>query len=124
MALVEDERPTPFQFIASVADLTSLVVNWGTAGVEFINADIDLVLTRLPVSMEVGLSAIDRSEADGISVGTAVVFDRDGPFGNASVVAVANPVSGVDPANRRPDLSAFVATADSGQDRMSPDLAR
>jgi hypothetical protein len=91
---------------------------------EFINADIDLVMTRLPVSMEVGMSTIDRSETDGISVGTAVIFDRDGPFGNASVVAVANAASGVDPANRRTDLSAFVATADSGQDRMSPDPAR
>jgi hypothetical protein len=115
MPLVEGEWPTAFQLIASVADLTSLVVNWGSAGVEFINADIDLVLTRLPVSMEVGLSAIDRSEADGISVGTAVFFDRDGPLGSASVVAVANPVSGVDPANRRPDLTAFAAGAEGGR---------
>jgi hypothetical protein len=124
MTLVEDEEVTPFQFVASVADLTSLVVNWGTAGVEFINVDIDLVLTRLPVSMEVGLSAIHRSENNGISLGTAGIFDRVGSLGSASVVAVANPVSGVDPTNRRPDLSAFVGTADSGQDRMSPDLAR
>jgi hypothetical protein len=122
--LVEGERPTPFQLIAGIADLTSLVVNWGTAGVEFINADIDLVLTRLPASMEVGLSAIDRSEADGISVGTAVIFDRDGPLGSASVVAVANPVSGVDPANRRPDLGAFAATANGGRDHESTQLAR
>jgi len=114
--LVEDEWPTPFQMTASVADLTSLVVNWGTAGVEFINADVDLVLTRLPVSMELGLSAIDRSEDDGISVGTAVVFDRDGPLGSASVVALANPVSGVDPANRRPDLTAFAAANNTAAD--------
>jgi hypothetical protein len=114
--LVQEERPTPFQMIAGVADLTSLVVNWGTAGVQFINADIDLVLTRLPVSMEVGLSAIDRSEGDGIAVGTAVIFDREGRLGSASVVALANPVSGVDPANRRPDLTAFEALADGGQD--------
>ncbi len=117
--LVEDERPTPFQMTASVADLTSLVVNWGTAGVEFINADINLVLTRLPASMELGLSAIDRSEGGGVSVGTAVVFDRDGPLGSASVVALANPVSGVDPANRRPDLTAFAAAADGGQNRQT-----
>ncbi len=115
--LVAGERPTPFQMIASVADLTSLVVNWGTAGVEFINADIDLVLTRLPASMEVGLFANYRSECDGVSVGTAVIFDREGPLGSASVVALANPVSGVDPGNRRPDLSAFAAAcAHRGRD--------
>lgn len=107
ITLVAGERPTPFQMIAGVADLASLVVNWGASGVEFINADIDLVLTRLPMSSEVGLSAVDRSEGNGIAVGTAVVFDRDGPLGSASVVALGNPVSGVDPGNRSPDLSAF-----------------
>jgi hypothetical protein len=117
MPLVAGERPTPFQLVASVADLTSLVVNWGSAGVQYINADIDLALTRLPTAMEFGLSATGRIEEDGISVGAAVVFDRHGTLGHASVVAVANPVSGVDPANRRPDLSAFGAVAEDGRDR-------
>jgi hypothetical protein len=122
--LIEGERPTPFQLTAGVADLTSLVVNWGSAGVEFINADIDMVLTRLPSSMELGLSAIDRAQDSGVAVGSAILFDRDGPFGSASVVALANPVAGVDPANRNPDLAAFAAFADHGQDRGSPDSGR
>ena len=57
--------------------------------------------------MELGLSTIDRSENEGIAVGSAVVFDRKGPFGSVTVVAWANPVSLVDPGDRKPDLAAF-----------------
>jgi Thioesterase-like superfamily len=107
MRIVEAEEPTPFQMTASVGDVTSMVVNWGRAGLEFINTDINLALTRLPASMELGLSTIDRSENEGIAVGSAVVFDRKGPFGSVTVVAWANPVSLVDPGDRKPDLAAF-----------------
>jgi hypothetical protein len=106
VVLVEGEQPTPFQLAASVADITSLVVNWGTRGLEFINADIDLVLTRLPTSMQVGLFATDRYQNDGISAGTVVMFDRDGSFGSATTVALANPVVRIDP-GRPIDLTAF-----------------
>lgn len=105
--LVEDEQATPFEMVATVSDMASLAANWGSAGVQFINADIDLVLTRLPLSMEVGLVAMDRIEQDGVAVGTAIVFDRAGQLGSATVVAVANPNRSIDPGDRRPDLSAF-----------------
>lgn len=94
--IVAGEQPTPFQMVAGVADVTNLVVSWGSAGVEFINADITLAMTRLPVAMEVGLSATDRFVDEGIAVGTAVVFDRAGPFGATTVTTLANARNRVD----------------------------
>ena len=94
--LVDGERPTRFQMAAAVADVTNLVVSWGTAGVEFINADITLAMSRLPVAMEMGLSTTDRFDSDGIAVGTAVLFDRAGVFGATTISTLANPGSRVD----------------------------
>lgn len=90
LPVVEGEAGSPFQSVASIADATSMVVNWGTEGVQFINTDITLALARPPVGHEIGLSATDRVEHDGISVGTAEVFDRAGPLGTAMVTALAN----------------------------------
>lgn len=106
IVLVENEHPTPFQMVAAVADVSSPVVNTGQDGLEFINVDIDLAVTRLPASMEVGLLALDRSENGGVSVGTVVLFDREGPLGSATTVALASPGSHIDPRDRRP--GAFV----------------
>ena len=90
LPILEGERPTPFQVVAAVADATSMVVNWGTEGVQYINTDIDLALARLPEGLEIGFAAVDRVEADGLSVGSATVFDRSGVIGVASVTALAN----------------------------------
>jgi hypothetical protein len=90
LPVVDGERPTPFQVVAAVADATSMVVNWGTEGVQYINTDIDLALARLPEGLEIGFAAVDRVEVDGLSVGSAAVFDRRGPVGVASVTALAN----------------------------------
>lgn len=96
MPVLPDERPSPFVAVASIADAASMVTNWGSNGVEQINADITLTLARLPVSLEVGLAAIDRVSSDGVAVGTAAVFDRRGPVGNAVVSSIANAKRTVD----------------------------
>ena len=96
LPVVAGERPTPFQVVAAVADATSMVVNWGTEGVQHINVDIDLAIARLPESLEVGFAAADRVEVDGLAVGSATVFDRRGPLGVASVTALANAKRPVD----------------------------
>ena len=88
--IVEGEEGSPFQSVASIADATSMLVNWGTEGVQYINTDITLALARPPVSREIGLSVTDRVEHDGIAVGTVEVFDRTGPLGTAMVTAIAN----------------------------------
>jgi Thioesterase-like superfamily len=94
--VVAEEELTTFVAVAGVGDSTSLVTNWGTNGVEFINTDINLTLSRLPDSPEVGLAAMDHLSEDGISVGTAAVFDRRGPIGLAVVTALANSRRAVD----------------------------
>jgi hypothetical protein len=96
LPVVLGEKPSPFQAVAGVADATSMVMNWGAAGVEYINTDILLALSRLPVSSEVGLSARERFAHDGIAVGTAVVFDREGPIGTSTVTSLANARRSVD----------------------------
>ena len=95
--VVRGETPTAFQQAAIAADLVSMVTNWGDQGLEFINADVTLALARPPESLEVGLAAEHRIEDDGIAVGTATVFDRQGTFGTATVTALANAANAVDP---------------------------
>ncbi|MCW2822884.1 MAG: hypothetical protein JWR64_2679 [Marmoricola sp.] len=94
--VVPEEAPSPFVVAASVADSTSMVTNWGSNGVEHINTDITMVLARLPVGREVGLSATDRVNHDGIAVGTATVFDRQGRIGTTVVSSIANAERAVD----------------------------
>jgi acyl-coenzyme A thioesterase PaaI-like protein len=96
VAVVPEEVPSGFVVAASVADSTSMVTNWGSNGVEYINTDITLTLSRLPQGREIGLSAIDRVSHDGIAVGTATVFDRNGRIGTAVTTAIANAKRAVD----------------------------
>lgn len=88
--VVPDEDPSPFTAVASIADATTMVCNWGTEGVQHINTDITLSLSRLPRSAEVGLQGLGWSGAEGLAVGTATVFDRDGVIGTSMVTGLAN----------------------------------
>ncbi|NKY45455.1 acyl-CoA thioesterase domain-containing protein [Nocardia cerradoensis] len=88
--VVDGEEPTPFQFAASVADVTNMVSNLGSAGLEYINPDVTMAITRLPAEREVGLALTERVEHHGLAVGTAVMFDRDGVLGTTTVSAIAN----------------------------------
>ncbi|MEQ6899803.1 acyl-CoA thioesterase domain-containing protein [Nocardioides sp. YIM 152588] len=90
MPVIVGETPTPFQAAASIADATSMVTNWGSGGIGYINTDIDLTLCRLPDSTTLGIRATDHVAARGLSVGTAEVFDRTGPLGTATVTAMSN----------------------------------
>ncbi len=94
--VVPDEPLTGFQAAASTADGASMVTNWGTRGVEYINTDITMTLAREPEGIEIGLVATDRVEHDGIAVGTAAIFDRRGPLGTVMVAALANARRAVD----------------------------
>jgi hypothetical protein len=97
LTVVEGSAPTPFEIVAAASDISSLVVHWGDRGVEFINADASITLARLPIDGGVGISATHRSSDAGVSVGSAVLFDRHGAFGTSSVVALANARSAVVP---------------------------
>ncbi|ABL84019.1 MULTISPECIES: acyl-CoA thioesterase domain-containing protein [unclassified Nocardioides] len=103
--VVAGEPVTGFQAAAATADGASMVTNWGTRGIEYINTDITLTLAREPEGVEIGLLATDRVEHDGIAVGTAAVFDRRGPLGSVLVAALAN-------ARRTVDLGSVTYTDD------------
>lgn len=94
--VVPRERPSGFVSAASIADVASMVTNWGEGGIEQINTDITLTLARAPQGVEIGLHAADRVSADGIAVGTATVFDRAGRLGSAVVTSVSNAKRAVD----------------------------
>ena len=90
LPIVLGEPCTPFQAVASIADATSMVTNWGDGGVEYINTDIGLALTRLPEDTLLGLRTSDHIATEGIAVGTAEVYDDRGVLGIATVTSVAN----------------------------------
>lgn len=96
LPVVAGEESSPFQGLCGAADSTSLVVNWGDRGVQYINSDITLALVRAPISREIGLAATTWVEADGIATGTATVFDRAGVIGTSTVTALANAKRSVD----------------------------
>jgi len=94
--VVPGEPLTGFQAAAATADSASMVTNWGTRGVEYINTDIALTLAREPEGLELGLLATDRVEHDGIASGTCAIFDRRGPLGTVTIAALANDRRAVD----------------------------
>lgn len=96
LAVVAGEETTPFQGLCGAADSTSMVVNWGDQGVQFINTDVTLAISRVPVSREIGLSATSWVAHDGIAVGTTTVFDRQGVIGTSTVTSLSNARRAVD----------------------------
>lgn len=94
--VVQGEPGTTFQSIAGIADTASMVTNWGSGGVGYINTDVSLTLTRRPDGGELGLRALDHVQHDGIAAATAEVFDRSGPLGGVSVTAVSNALLAID----------------------------
>ncbi|NMM92254.1 hypothetical protein B2J88_49825, partial [Rhodococcus sp. SRB_17] len=68
----------------------NLVCHWGSEGAGYINADMTLTLSRLPLGYELGLRADNTIATEGISIGTATLYDRTGPLGTCVVTAVSN----------------------------------
>ncbi|RDI67791.1 acyl-CoA thioesterase domain-containing protein [Nocardia pseudobrasiliensis] len=81
---------TPFVRAAMAAEQTSMVTNWGDAGIGFINTDLTVGFSRLPIGTWIGLEADNHLSERGLAVGTATLFDRHGSFGTAMITAVAN----------------------------------
>ncbi|MFI6167433.1 thioesterase family protein [Nocardia sp. NPDC051052] len=99
LCVVEGETPSPFVGAVVIGEATSLMTNWGSAGVGFINTDMTLALARQPVGSEVGVEADSHISADGVAVGSATLFDRAGSFGTCVVTALSNAERQVDFAN-------------------------
>lgn len=88
--VLPDEPLTPFQRAVIAAESTSLATNWGEGGIGFINCDLTVALSRLPVGERVGVESDSHLENTGVSVGTANLFDADGQFGTGLVTALDN----------------------------------
>ncbi|OPX11406.1 acyl-CoA thioesterase domain-containing protein [Gordonia sp. i37] len=87
---------TPFVRAAISAESTSLICNWGTTGIGFINCDLTVALSRLPRGDRIGVEADSHTEHDGISASTAGLYDADGMWGVGMVTAVNNAAAEID----------------------------
>lgn len=96
LGAVEGEERSAFVEAVVAAESTSLVTNWGSQGIGYINADLTVALDRLPVGDRIGLRAETHLTANGVSVGTATLFDSRGPIGTGMVTAVGNAAAQID----------------------------
>lgn len=96
ISVVAGESNSPFTRAAMVAEATSLVTNLGSAGVGYINGDLTVALSRLPVDDWIGIQADSHHADEGIAVGTATLFDSLGAFGAGTTTAIANPDAQID----------------------------
>jgi len=55
----------------------------------YINADYTMLIGRYPAGEWVGLDVTQQIDADGISMGSATLVDRTGPFATSGGVSVA-----------------------------------
>ncbi|GAB41511.1 MULTISPECIES: acyl-CoA thioesterase domain-containing protein [Gordonia] len=93
---IDGEPATSFVKAVTAAESTSLVTNWGSSGIGFINCDLSVELARLPQGDWMGVEADSHLESDGISIGTAGLFDSHGMFGMGIVTAVNNAAAEID----------------------------
>ncbi|GAB08632.1 hypothetical protein GOARA_013_00760 [Gordonia araii NBRC 100433] len=96
LPVVPDELPSPFVGAVIAAESSSLMGNWGTTGIGFINCDLTVALARLPRGVRVGVESDFHVEDTGISVSTSVLHDDDGPIGTGLVTAVNNAKAEID----------------------------
>uniref|UniRef100_A0A5Q5CKH5 Acyl-CoA thioesterase-like N-terminal HotDog domain-containing protein n=1 Tax=Mycobacterium sp. (strain JLS) TaxID=164757 RepID=A0A5Q5CKH5_MYCSJ len=89
--LVDDEPLSPFTRAVMAADVTSSLTHWGTAGLQFINADYTVTLSRLPEGVYIGLASVTHYSHAGVATGVAALFDEAGPIGSGLATALANP---------------------------------
>ncbi len=94
--VVAGQPASPFVRTVVAAEATSLVTNLGTEGIGYINGDLTVALSRLPVGDYIGLQADSHWCAAGVSVGSATLCDDIGPFGIGMVTAIANPAAQID----------------------------
>ncbi|MET7768037.1 acyl-CoA thioesterase domain-containing protein [Nocardia sp. NPDC005366] len=99
--VVLDRPASAFAAAATIGESASLMTNWGSAGVGFINADLTIALTRAVEGTAIGVEADSHLSLDGIAVGSATLFDRAGSFGTCVVTALANAERQVDFAEDR-----------------------
>jgi len=89
--LVDDEDVSPFVRTALSGDIACPLANSSDLGLHYINADYTMLIGRYPVGEWVGLEIAQQIDADGISMGSATLVDRNGPFATSGGVSLARP---------------------------------
>ncbi|MGZ4512558.1 MAG: thioesterase family protein [Mycobacterium sp.] len=95
--MVQGHPLTPFTRLAFVGDVTSSLTHWGTGGLRYINADYTVTASRLPEGEYLGLAAQSHYATAGVATGAATLFDRHGPIGTSSALALAQPAEAFKP---------------------------
>jgi Thioesterase-like superfamily len=88
--LVDGEPLAPAVRAALAADLPNPLANSGSTGLQYINPDLTLFLSRPPASEWIGLEVTNHIAADGIAVGSCTMYDTSGPIGSSTVTAITN----------------------------------
>ncbi len=89
--LIDGEQLTPFTRAAMAGDMVSSLTHFGPEGLQFINADYTLTLSRLPQGPYLGLTALTHYSHDGVATGVATLVDEQGPIGSGVATALSNP---------------------------------
>jgi len=97
--MVQGHPLTPFTRLAFVGDITSSLTHWGTGGLRYINADYTVTASRLPDGEYLGLAAQSHYGTAGVAAGGATLFDRHGPIGTSSALALAQPSDAFNPSS-------------------------
>jgi Thioesterase-like superfamily len=95
--MVHGHPLTPLVRLAFVGDVTSSLTHWGTGGLRYINADYTVTASRLPDGEYLGLAAQSHYGTAGVATGSATLFDRHGPIGTSSALALAQPAEAFQP---------------------------
>jgi acyl-CoA thioesterase len=91
MPLVDGEPVSPFVRAAMAGDVTSSLTHSSASGLNYINADYTLTLSRLPDGEFIGLAGLTHYSHAGVATGTATLFDHLGPIGSGVATGLANP---------------------------------
>ena len=89
--LVDEEPMSPFVRAALSGDIACPLANSSDLGLHYINADYTMLIGRYPVGEWVGVEVAEQIAADGISMGSATLVDRIGPFATSGGVSLARP---------------------------------
>lgn len=90
--VVDGRAVTPLQRVMAAADYGNGVSGWFSfEDVLFLNPDLTVFLTRLPVGEWVCLEARTEIGPDGVGLAHSVLFDEDGPIGRAVQMLLVEP---------------------------------
>lgn len=91
VALVEGETMSPLVRAAVSGDIACPLANSSDEGLYYINADYTMLLARYPIGDWVGIEVAQQLHSEGISIASATLVDRDGPFATSSGSSLTRP---------------------------------